>query len=110
MAFSPPNLARMGLGVGGFEDGSYLYALKEGKPESFEARSLPVSALELPYFSYRVADDWPDGMAGWKIQSSSVAPWFGRAGGATQVLFFDEEDTLISVEDLLKMGVLTYEY
>ncbi|MFE4194337.1 TNT domain-containing protein [Paenarthrobacter sp. NPDC056912] len=93
----------------GHEDGSCLYPLIDAKPQSFEARSLPVSALELPYFSYRVADEWPEGMAGWKVQSSTAAPWFGRQGGATQILFFDEEDSLISVEDLLKMGVLANE-
>ncbi len=49
----------------GFEDGSYLYALKDGEPESFEARSLPVSDLELPYARYRLATEWPDGIRGW---------------------------------------------
>ena len=93
----------------GYEDGSYLYALKDGKPESFEARSLPVGALELPYFSYRVAEDWPEGITGWCVQAAVVAPWFGRHGGATQVLFFDERDALVSVEDLLKVGVITVE-
>ena len=93
----------------GFEDGSYLYALKDGEPESFEARSLPVSDLELPYARYRLATEWPDGIRGLYVESSVVAPGFGRPGGSTQVLFFDEQHSLLTVEELLKSGVLSYE-
>ncbi len=93
----------------GFEDGSYLYALKDGDPESFEARSLPVSDLELPYTRYRLANEWPNGARGWLVESSVAAPDFGRRGGATLVLFFDEQHSLLTVEELLKSGVLSYE-
>lgn len=93
----------------GFEDGSYLYAFKGGEPESFEARSLPVSDLELPYARYRLATEWPDGVRGLHVESSIVAPGFGRPGGATRVLFFDEQHSLLTVEELIKSGVLAYE-
>ncbi|PRB36060.1 hypothetical protein CQ020_22270 [Arthrobacter sp. MYb23] len=93
----------------GFEDGSYLYAFKDGEPESFEARSLPVSDLELPYARYRLANGWPAGARGWLVESSVAAPDFGRRGGATQVLFFDEQHSLLTVEELIKSGVLAYE-
>ncbi|MFC8040712.1 TNT domain-containing protein [Paenarthrobacter sp. NPDC057355] len=93
----------------GFEDGSHLYALNGGEPYSFEARSLPVSDLELPYSRYRLADAWPEGADGWIVETSVVAPHFGRSGGALQVLFFDVSRSLLTVEELIKSGVLTYE-
>jgi hypothetical protein len=94
----------------GFEDGSYLYALNHSEPESFEARSLPVSDLELPYGRYRLTDEWPADARDWMVESSVVAPDFGRKRGATQVLFFDETRSLVTVEELLKSGVLSYEH
>ncbi|MET4137555.1 glycohydrolase toxin TNT-related protein [Pseudarthrobacter sp. PvP090] len=92
--------------VGG-EDGSHLYLLIDGKPASFEARSLPVNALELPYSKYHVAEDWPVGAEGWTVEGSVVGPGFGRDGGASQVLFRDAGGTVLTVEELLKAGVLS---
>ncbi|MFK0003411.1 TNT domain-containing protein [Paenarthrobacter sp. NPDC090522] len=93
----------------GNEDGSYLCALKNGEPTSFEDRSLPVDALKLPYARYRVAEQWPDGLEGSTVQAALVAPWFGRAGGSIQVLFLDGQGRLITTEELLKTGVLSYD-
>jgi hypothetical protein len=92
--------------IGG-EDGSHLYLPLDGNPASFEARSLPVNALELPYSQYHVAEDWPAGAEGWTVEASVVGPGFGRIGGASQVLFRDAGDTVLTVEELLKAGVLS---
>lgn len=92
--------------VGG-EDGSYLYLLIDGMPASFEARSLPVNALGLPYAKYHVSEDWPPGADGWTVEGSVVGPGFGRTGGASQVLFRDASGTVLTVEELLKAGVLS---
>lgn len=92
--------------VGG-EDGSHLYLLMDGNPSSFEARSLPVNALELPYSRYQMAEDWPPGAEGWSVEGSIVGPGFGRDGGASQVLFHDANGTILTVDELLKAGVLS---
>lgn len=93
----------------GNEDSSYFYALRNSEPTSFEDRSLPVDALNLPYGRYRVAEEWPADIQGWSIQAAVVAPGFGRAGGSIQILFFDGHGALVTTEELLKTGVLSYD-
>lgn len=61
--------------------------MSDGQAISFEARSLPISSLELPYHSYTLTGRLPDG---WTIEVSEVASAFGRDGGGLQVVILDD--------------------
>ncbi|MDA2890024.1 glycohydrolase toxin TNT-related protein [Mycolicibacterium sp. BiH015] len=86
----------------GRDTGPYLGVMPDGVAPSFEARSLPVASLELPYRTF----DFRELPEGWSIEISQVAPAFGRDGGALQVLIYDDTNNPVSVKRLLKDGVL----
>ena len=88
-----PNLDRIGR-----PSGEYLAVMPDGAPISFEARSLPVTSLELPHHSYALTGRLPEG---WTIEISEVSPAFGRDGGGLQVLITDASGEAVSVSSLL---------
>jgi hypothetical protein len=90
----------------GKETGKYLGVRRGGKPDSFEQRSLPVNSLEHPYFSYRLADNWPPGTENWAVEHSQIPPGFGRPGGGYQLLFRDQDGAEVTVRKLVRQGVL----
>ena len=88
----------------GTEMSSFLYIQVDGVPASFEERSLPVSALALPYRQYRhIATELPPG---WNITVAVTGPWFGRPGGARQVRVLDAAGKPVSVDKLINRGML----
>ncbi|MGH1522555.1 glycohydrolase toxin TNT-related protein [Leifsonia sp. L25] len=89
--------------------GEYLGVMRNGKPASFEQRSLPVNSLEQPYYTYRVADEWPPGTEGWSIEYSEIDRGFGRRGGGSQLFIRDQRGKPVKVEKLLESGVLVQE-
>lgn len=87
--------------IGG-RDGSYLGAIIDSSPSSFEARSLPPRSLLQPYESYVItADRLPED---WTVEVSRIAPGFGRGGGGIQLQFFDATGAPVSVERMLPDG------
>ena len=90
----------------GKETGNYLGVMEGGRPATFEQRGLPVNSLELPYYSYRLADSWPPGIENWTIEYSKIAPAFGRPGGGYQLLIRDQEGVIVPVKELLEAKVL----
>lgn len=86
----------------GSENGTLLHVMIDGRPASFEARSLPPSALRNPYSEYRVGALPP----GWEFDVAEVAPWFGQPGGARMLVVRDTTGTPVRIVDLLRIGVL----
>lgn len=86
----------------GTENGTLLHLMVDGRPASFESRSLPPAAAQNPYFRYRVGTLPP----GWAFDVAEVAPWFGFPGGARSVIVRDTAGTPVRVVDLLRIGVL----
>ena len=73
-------------------DGFLLYPAET----SFEARSLPPTALQAPLHEFRTA-------ATIRMNVRPTPPWFGRPGGG---LRFAVEDTTIAIRDLVLSGAL----
>ncbi len=84
--------------------GEYLSFYTDGRPASFEERSLGLGSLEKEYNKYTLSDS-PLPL-GWKMEISVVAPGLGRPGGATQLRFFNEDGKIQSINALLMAGVL----
>ncbi len=82
----------------GYERGGYLAVDPAGGPVSFEQRSLPAGDVAKPHHRYEFTGHLPDG---WQIETSQVAPWFGRQGGATQVRVIMSNGRAARIEDLL---------
>lgn len=82
--------------------GKYLGVMPDGIAPSFESRGLPISSLELPYNQFELVE-LPDG---YSIEVSQIAPAFGRDGGALQVLVYNEEGIMMTVEQLIRDGLL----
>ena len=74
-------------------DGFFLYAAET----SFEARSLPVSALDQPVTTLLTAGDI-------RFDVERTPPWFGRPGGG---LRFSIVEPGIGVRDLVREGLAT---
>ncbi|MFC8041839.1 TNT domain-containing protein, partial [Paenarthrobacter sp. NPDC057355] len=90
----------------GSPGGKYLGILESGERATFESRSLPVDSLANKYFSYRIAEKWPHGTENWTIEVSRVAPAFGRRGGALQLIARDASGKMLTVNDMLDVGLL----
>lgn len=73
-------------------DGFLLYPAET----SFEARSLPPTALQAPLHEFRTAVTI-------RMNVRTTPPWFGRPGGG---LRFAIEDTTIAIRDLVLSGAL----
>lgn len=86
----------------GSENGTLLHLMVEGRPASFESRSLPPSAIASPHSQYRVGSLPP----GWVFDVAEVAPWFGHPGGARMVIVRDTNGSPVRIVDLLRIGVL----
>jgi hypothetical protein len=87
----------------GTPSGSRLIIEQNEQPATFEERSLPVTQLNDPYYQYQLTEHLPDG---WIIRTSTLAPAFGRTGGAKQSFFLDQTGAYQPVRVLLKLGVL----
>lgn len=79
----------------------------EGTP--YEGRSLPHTSLDKLYHAYKV-DATVDLPAGWKIEFSKAAPWFGHPGGEPQFLILAPEGAEASVQELIDTGFLKEYY
>ncbi|TLH70669.1 DUF4237 domain-containing protein [Mycolicibacterium cosmeticum] len=85
----------------GYPGGEWLSP--EGTP--FAERALPPGSATKPYFEYVVAD--PGKLPpGWRIEQSSVAPWFNQPGGGVQYRIIAPEGIDASVTELLESGYL----
>ncbi|OBF09638.1 TNT domain-containing protein [Mycobacterium sp. 852002-10029_SCH5224772] len=79
----------------------------EGAP--YEGRALPHTSLDKLYHAYKV--DATVGLpAGWKIEFSKAAPWFGHPGGEPQLLILAPEGAEASVQQLIDTGFLKEYY
>ncbi|BBX99003.1 TNT domain-containing protein [Mycobacterium lacus] len=86
----------------GYPGGEWL--APAGTP--YEGRSLPHTSLEKPYFAYTVNVN--AGLpAGWKLEESLAAPWFGHPGGEPQYKIIAPRDDWPRVQDLIDRGFLT---
>ena len=67
----------------GHPDGSYLGAIEDGVPASFEERSLRPTSVNDYYYQYEFTEvPLPEG---WTIKSGKAAAWNQQPGGATQL-------------------------
>ncbi|MGL4339900.1 MAG: glycohydrolase toxin TNT-related protein [Rhodoglobus sp.] len=87
----------------GEPDGDFLHAMIEGKPSSFEERSLPVRSLSEQLRTYQLTSYLPEG---WSIATSILAPAFGQPGGAQQVQFFNRFRQPQSINTMIEAGTL----
>ncbi|ORB95592.1 hypothetical protein B4U45_14090 [Mycobacterium persicum] len=86
----------------GYPGGEWLAPV--GTP--YEARSLPHTNLDKPYFAYTV--NVKAGLPpGWKLEESLAAPWFGHPGGGPQYKIIAPPDDWPKVQDLIDRGFLT---
>jgi hypothetical protein len=97
----------------GYPGGEYFGGFENGKPASFEARSLPVSSLAKPYYQYTFTEHAGDMMArdGITIDLARAAPAFGRPGGAPQIRLWDphandEAGAWLSPKEAIRKGYL----
>lgn len=87
----------------GWPGGEYLGIMEHGLPAPFEARGLPLSSLEKPYYQYNLTGVLPEG---WSIEVSEIAPAFGRDGGGLQLVVYNRAGREVTVEDLIESKVL----
>ena len=88
----------------GHPDGSYLGAIEDGHPASFEERSLRPDSVNDHYYQYEFTENpLPEG---WTIKSGKVAPWGQQPGGATQLQIFDQNGEAVPVSRLIKYHIL----
>ena len=88
----------------GHPGGSYLGAIEEGVPASFEERSLRPTSVNDYYYQYEFAEaPLPEG---WTIRSGKAAAWNQQPGGATQLQVMKDNGEPASVEELLANGIL----
>ena len=66
-------------------------------------RSLPIGSFYQKLYDYRLTGYPPEG---WRMDVSTTAPGFGRAGGAQQLQFFDELGEAVSIKRADDEGVL----
>ena len=81
----------------GWPGGEYLGVMEHGLPGPFEARGLPMSSLEKPYYEYTLTGELPEK---WSVEVSEIAPAFGRDGGGIQLVVIDDLGEPVSVEML----------
>lgn len=88
----------------GHPGGSYLGAIKDGVPASFEERSLRPTSVNDYYYQYEFTEDpLPEG---WTIRSGKAAAWNQQPGGATQLQVMKSDGKPASVQELLANGIL----
>ena len=88
----------------GHPGGNYLGAIEDGRPASFEERSLRPDSVNDHYYQYEfTGQQLPEG---WTIKSGKAAPWGQQPGGATQLQVIKDDGSAAKVEDLLKAGIL----
>lgn len=84
----------------GHPGGKYLGVVENGRPASFEERSLEPHSLHDRYYRYRFR--WnaklPDG---WKIETGHAAAWGQQPGGARQLRIIKDDGTPASVQEML---------
>lgn len=88
----------------GHPGGSYLGAIKDGVPASFEERSLLPTSVNDYYYQYEFTEaPMPDG---WTIKSGKAAAWNQQPGGATQLQVIKDNGKAASITELLEKGIL----
>lgn len=88
----------------GHPGGSYLGAIKDGVPASFEERSLRPTSVNDYYYQYEFTEDpLPEG---WTIRSGKAVAWNQQPGGATQLQVMKNDGKPASVQELLANGIL----
>ena len=88
----------------GHPSGSYLGAIEDGVPASFEERSLRPTSVNDYYYQYEFTEaPLPEG---WTIKSGKAAAWNQQPGGATQLQVMKNDGKPASVQDLLANGIL----
>lgn len=75
----------------------------EGTP--LTERALPLDTLATKEYKQYVTSGNPL-PAGWKIESSEVASWFGEKGGGIQYRILNEKGETGSVQELIRVGYL----
>ena len=88
----------------GHPGGSYLGAIEDGVPASFEERSLRPTSVNDYYYQYEFAE--APLQEGWTIRSGKAAAWNQQPGGATQLQVMKDNGEPASVEELLANGIL----
>ena len=88
----------------GHPSGSYLGAIKDGVPASFEERSLRPTSVNDYYYQYEFTEaPLPEG---WTIKSGKAAAWNQQPGGAAQLQVMKSDGGPASVQELLANGIL----
>lgn len=88
----------------GHPSGSYLGAIKDGVPASFEERSLRPTSVNDYYYQYEFTEaPLPEG---WTIKSGKAAAWNQQPGGAAQLQVMKSDGEPASVQELLANGIL----
>lgn len=88
----------------GHPAGSYLGAIEDGVPASFEERSLRPTSVNDYYYQYEFTETpLPEG---WTIKSGKAAAWNQQPGGATQLQVMKNDGKPASVQELLANGIL----
>lgn len=88
----------------GHPGGSYLGAIEDGVPASFEERSLRPTSVNDYYYQYEFTEaPLPEG---WTIKSGKAAAWNQQPGGATQLQVMKNDGKPASVQELLANGIL----
>ena len=83
----------------GSPKGKYLCEISDGTVASFGERALLPNSIYLQYYQYELTGNTlPD----LYVKRGVVAPWQGAKGGATQVVFCDSRDQLMTVESLIE--------
>jgi hypothetical protein len=86
----------------GYPGGAFL---TDTDTTTFGQLALTPSSAVLPYFTYKVADPskFP---AGYNLQESTIAKWFGQDGGGTQYVLFGPDGKRAPIQALLATGYL----
>lgn len=88
----------------GHPDGNFLGVIEDGRPASFEERSLRPDSVNDHYYQYEfTGQQLPEG---WMIKSGKAAPWGQQPGGATQLQVIKDDGKAASITDLVKEGIL----
>ncbi|MFC2778225.1 MAG: TNT domain-containing protein [Pauljensenia sp.] len=88
----------------GHPDGNFLGVIEDGRPASFEERSLRPDSVNDHYYQYEFTEDpLPEG---WTIKSGKAAPWGQQPGGATQLQIVDQNGEAVPVSRLIKEHIL----
>lgn len=89
----------------GHPGGKYLGVVENGRPASFEERSLEPHSLHDRYYRYQFR--WnaklPDG---WKIETGHAAAWGEQPGGARQLRIIKDDGRPASVQEMLDHKII----